>query len=52
VLRIVLRNGLSTDLADGLLDDLRVQVQVLSSHPQWPAPLIPGPTENRVGFAH
>jgi glutamate decarboxylase len=52
VLRIVVRNGLSTDLADGLLDDLRVQVQVLASHPQWPAPLIPGPTENRVGFAH
>jgi len=52
VLRIVVRNGLSTDLADGLLDDLRVQVQVLASHPQWPAPLIPGPTENRAGFAH
>src|SRR5262249_39972814 len=52
VIRIVVRNGLSMDLANGLLDDLRVQVQLLASHPQPPAPLIPGPDKNRGGFAH
>jgi glutamate decarboxylase len=52
VLRIVVKNGFSRDLADSLLEDLRVQVQVLESHPHPPAPLMPGPTENRGGFAH
>jgi glutamate decarboxylase len=32
VIRIVVRNGLSMDLANSLLDDLRTQVQVLASH--------------------
>ena len=52
VLRIVVRNGLSMDLANSLLDDLRVQVQVLESHPHPPAPLMPGPESQRGGFAH
>ncbi len=52
VLRIVVRNGFSKDLADCLLDDLRVQVEVLSSQSHPPTPLIPGPIKNRGGFAH
>ena len=52
VLRIVVRNGLSTDLADCLLDDLRVQVEVLGSQSHPPTPLIPGPIKNRESFAH
>ena len=52
VLRIVVRNGLSRDLAEVLLDDLRVQVQVLETHPHPPAPLMPGSTQQRGGFAH
>jgi hypothetical protein len=52
VIRIVVRNGLSMDLANSLLDDLRTQVQVLASHLQPPAPLMPGPDKTRGGFAH
>jgi glutamate decarboxylase len=52
VLRIVVRNGFSMDLARLLLDDLRVQVRMLSSQPHPPTPLIPGPIANRQGFAH
>jgi glutamate decarboxylase len=52
VIRIVVRNGLSMDLANSLLDDLRTQVQVLASHLQPPAPLMPGPDKSRGGFAH
>ena len=52
VIRMVVRNGFSIDLADSLLDDLRVQVQVLASHPQPAAPLMPGPDKQRGGFAH
>jgi glutamate decarboxylase len=52
VLRIVVRNGLSRDLASALLDDLRVQVRVLSSHPHPPVPLLPGGIQERTAFAH
>jgi glutamate decarboxylase len=52
VLRIVVRNGFSMDLARLLLDDLRVQVHMLASQPHPPTPLIPGPIKNREGFAH
>ena len=52
VIRMVVRNGFSMDLANSLLDDLRVQVQVLASHPQPAAPLMPGPDKQRGGFAH
>jgi glutamate decarboxylase len=51
VLRIVVRNGLSKDLANALLDDLRTQVKVLESHPH-PTPLLPGTDEDRSSFAH
>jgi glutamate decarboxylase len=50
VLRIVVRNGFSRDLADALLADLRTQVGVLAAMPAPPAPLMPGP--QRSGFAH
>jgi hypothetical protein len=40
------------DLTNSLLDDLRTQVQVLASHPQPSAPLMPGPDKARGGFAH
>jgi glutamate decarboxylase len=52
VIRIVVRNGLSRELADDLLGDLRTQVQVLESHPHPPAPLVPGGPEERSSFAH
>jgi glutamate decarboxylase len=52
VMRIVVRNGLSLDLANNLLEDLRVQVGVLDSHPHPPAPLMPGTERERGGFAH
>jgi glutamate decarboxylase len=52
VLRIVVRNGFSKDLASLFLDDLRVQVKALASHPQPPVPLIPGSGERHGGFAH
>jgi glutamate decarboxylase len=52
VLRIVVRNGFSRDLAGCLLDDLRVQVQVLDSHPHPPVPLLPGGIKERTAFAH
>ncbi|HTZ28067.1 MAG TPA: pyridoxal-dependent decarboxylase, partial [Streptosporangiaceae bacterium] len=52
VLRIVIRNGFSRDLAELLLNDLRVQVQLLESQPHPAAPLMPGSTQDRSGFAH
>jgi hypothetical protein len=50
VLRMVVRNGFSRDLADLLLSDLRTQVQVLAAAPQPPVPLLPG--GQRSSFAH
>jgi glutamate decarboxylase len=52
VLRIVVRNGFSRDLADALLADLKDQVHTLASHPQAPVPLVEGTTGERTGFAH
>jgi glutamate decarboxylase len=52
VIRIVVRNGFSRDLADDLLGDLRAQVKILESHPHPPAPLVPGTPEERSSFAH
>jgi glutamate decarboxylase len=50
VLRIVVRNGLSRDLADSLLADLRQHVKVLSEYPNRQVPLArPG---HRESFAH
>jgi glutamate decarboxylase len=52
VIRIVVRNGFSKDLADALLDDLRLQVKVLASHSQAPIPLMPESGKRHGGFAH
>jgi len=51
VIRIVVRNGFSKDLADLFLSDLRTQVEVLAAHPVTPVPLLPEGT-SRGGFAH
>ncbi|HLI38089.1 MAG TPA: glutamate decarboxylase [Streptosporangiaceae bacterium] len=40
VIRIVVRNGLSMDLAALLLDDIRRQVKALETHPQPHVPLV------------
>jgi glutamate decarboxylase len=50
VLRIVVRNGFSLDLADLLLSDLRAQVEALSAAEWRPVPLLP--PGQRSGFAH
>jgi glutamate decarboxylase len=50
VLRIVVRNGFSRDLADLLLSDLRTQVSVLEAAQQPPLPLLPEGQRN--AFAH
>jgi glutamate decarboxylase len=50
VLRIVVRNAFSRDLADLFLSDLRTQVTVLEAAPQKPLPLLPN--AQRSGFAH
>jgi glutamate decarboxylase len=50
VLRIVVRNGFSRDLADLLLADLRHHTHALAAHPQGHTPLVPAPM--RQGFAH
>jgi glutamate decarboxylase len=52
VLRIVVRNGFSKEMAEDLLNDLRVQVQVLESNPHPPVPLMPGSVQERSSFAH
>jgi glutamate decarboxylase len=50
VLRIVVRNGLSQDLAGLLIADLRDQVQALEAADQQPIPLFP--EGERSAFAH
>ena len=50
VMRIVVRNGFSQDLAGLLVSDLRAQVQLLQAAPHGPVPLLPG--AQRSGFAH
>jgi glutamate decarboxylase len=50
VLRIVIRNGFSHDLASLLLTDLRTQVEALEAAPRPPVPLLPGAQRN--SFAH
>jgi glutamate decarboxylase len=50
VLRIVVRNGFSTDMADLLLDDLRTQVAALAAAPNRAIPLLP--KGHRQAFAH
>jgi glutamate decarboxylase len=51
VLRFVIRNGFSTDMAGLLLDDIRHQVKALETHPgEGHIPLVPA--KDRVPFAH
>jgi glutamate decarboxylase len=50
VMRIVVRNGFSRDLADVFLADLRRHCRALAKHPQAHTPLAPEPF--RQGFAH
>jgi len=50
VMRIVVRNGFSMDLADLLLDDLRLHLQVLEHHPQTQMP--PELQAKRRSFSH
>ena len=52
VMRIVVRNGLSMDLAGLLLDDLAAQVRVLEAHPHAHVPLVPDVGTARQPFAH
>jgi glutamate decarboxylase len=50
VLRLVVRNGFSRDLAGLLIEDLRKQVEALEAAPQEPVPLFP--EGERSAFAH
>jgi glutamate decarboxylase len=50
VLRIVVRNGFSMDLASLLLDDLRLQLRILELHPQVQMP--PEYQAKRQSFSH
>jgi glutamate decarboxylase len=50
VLRVVVRNGFSKDLADVLASDLRKHVRALTMHPHGHVPL--APAGERQSFAH
>jgi len=50
VIRVVVRNGFSRDLADIFLADLQRHSKALADHPRAHAPLVPEPV--RQGFAH
>jgi glutamate decarboxylase len=50
VIRLVIRNGFSADLADLLLAELKTQVEALEKANAAPIPLFPG--RQRSGFAH
>jgi glutamate decarboxylase len=50
VMRIVIRNGFSMDLANLLLDDLKLHLQILEHHPQTQMP--PELQKKRKSFAH
>ncbi len=50
VLRIVIRNGFSRDLADMLIADLTTQLEVLDQADTQPVPLMPA--DQREAFAH
>ncbi len=52
VMRIVVRNGLSMDLAGLLLDDLAAQVRALEANPHSHVPLVPDQGTARQRFAH
>ena len=50
VMRIVVKNGFSQDMASSLLDDLRKQIKMLEENPRHPVPL--AEEEFRQSFAH
>jgi integrase len=50
VMRIVIRNGFSMDLANLLLDDIKLNLRILEHHPQTPMP--PEFQKKRKSFAH
>jgi glutamate decarboxylase len=50
VMRIVVRNGFSMDLAGLLLDDFRLHIRVLEARPQIQPP--PGIQHKRESFRH
>ena len=50
VLRVVIRNGFTSDLADVFLSDLEHHWRMLAAHPHDRAPLVP--EGMRQGFAH
>jgi glutamate decarboxylase len=50
VMRIVVRNGFSMDLADLLLDDMRLHIRTLEHHPQTQPP--PEIQHKRQSFTH
>jgi glutamate decarboxylase len=50
VLRIVVRNGFSMDLADLLLSDIQRHVRTLAAYPRTHVPL--APPDKRQSFAH
>ncbi len=50
VMRIVIRNGFSMDLANLLLDNMRVHLRILEHHPQTQMP--PELQHKRESFAH
>jgi glutamate decarboxylase len=50
VIRIVVRNGFSSDLAQLLLDDIQGHATTLARHPHPPVPLVTG--AKRQTFAH
>jgi glutamate decarboxylase len=50
VMRIVIRNGFSMDLANLLLDDIRLHLRILEHHPQIQMP--PELQHKRESFAH
>jgi len=50
VMRIVVRNGFSMDLANLLLDDLKLQLRILEHHPQTQMP--PELQAKRKSFSH
>src|ERR1700689_64120 len=53
VLRFVIRNGFSEDLASLLIDDIRTQVKMLQAGPvQGHIPLVSADTPTRTPFAH
>jgi glutamate decarboxylase len=50
VMRIVIRNGFSMDLANLLLDDIKLNLRILEHHPQTQMP--PELQQKRKSFAH